>query len=81
MRNLLAGLLDSALCAVVAYAGFLLAQRPANCGAQPGACVALTPWVLLFVCTGLVLYLAVPFAVWRSTLGQHVFAASDRRAP
>ncbi len=81
MWNVLAGLLDSALCAVVAYVGFLLAQGPANCGTQPGACVALTPWVLLFVCAGLTLYLAVPFAVWRSTLGQRVFAASDHRTP
>jgi len=81
MRTIFAGLLDSGLCAVVAYVGFLLAQRPANCGAQPGACVALTPWVLMFVCAGLTLYLAVPFAVWRSTLGQHVFAASGDRTP
>jgi hypothetical protein len=77
MRLVAASLVDVALFAVAAMLGFLFALWAAPCPDRSD-CAVLTPLILVCVVVADLLYAAVCYALWRTTLGRKSLGEPDR---
>lgn len=72
VRQLLAGLVDAALIAVLCYVGFRVALWAAPCDGHMDNCFIMVPLILLFVLIALTVYYVVGYQLFGRTIGRQL---------